>query len=385
MKVLVCELLRPQPVGPSWMPGGAATPSKFAELEPEHFDDETPRRASRGQVLILFALFLTGMMGMLGLATDVGVWAVARRTSQGAADAGAFAGARQIAAYNSQHQVSALAEVTAAVNANRLASYTNVINRCEYIDKMWSVVGTCDQNVPSTAVGSRVGTTLTVPTFFMRALSAFGAPTSVDVWGYAKARVESAASVPSDAPLMVCGTFAYRTAGGTVGKIRLFASGSTTTVDQSLIGDTFQLTGSSQTDLKTKGVDCSAKDGKFAGVASGSTNAGKSVGSAFNYSTTLYYPTATTGANVDGAGGCDAGTSAPYNCVMIIPVADSSSSNGTLNVKAMAAFKVSKSGNVLVGVLLYDYIIDGPGVSTGSVQTAWTRGGINPVVIRLIW
>ena len=61
----------------------ASMPDKFAELELE----PERRGAHRGQVLILFAGF-RGLMGMLGLATDVGYTLAARRTAQGAADAG---------------------------------------------------------------------------------------------------------------------------------------------------------------------------------------------------------------------------------------------------------------------------------------------------------
>lgn len=71
--------------GASWAPGGPATPSKYAAPEAGHFDEPNPNGASRGQVLVMFAFFLIGMLGMLGLATDVGFWAVARRTAQGAA------------------------------------------------------------------------------------------------------------------------------------------------------------------------------------------------------------------------------------------------------------------------------------------------------------
>jgi len=53
--------------------------------------------APRGQVLVLFALFLTSLLGMLGLATDLGFAFAEKRTIQNAADAGAMADARAVA------------------------------------------------------------------------------------------------------------------------------------------------------------------------------------------------------------------------------------------------------------------------------------------------
>lgn len=388
----------------TWTPGGPTTPSKHAVLEPEHFDDE-PRGAAKGQILVMFAVFLIGLIGMLGLATDVGYWAVARRTAQGAADAGAFAGARQIAMYSSNQPRSALADVTAVVADHSLGGNTITIQRCEYINAMWSVVGTCDQQVPASAVGSRIGTQMVVPTFFMRALSAFGAPSSVTVWGYSKARVEIAKNSPSDAPFMICGTAAWRvmdrTGAATNDVASIFASGSTSKLDQSMVGATFRIFDVNMTDttkpnnlfLKT-GADCgSANDaatgqGKFVGLANGAANQGKSLGSKFTY-----VPAASTDqpgsvlTKVDGAGGCLTGTIAS-GCVMIVPIA-SSGETGTSNqltVNAYGAFIVTQvSPTQWNAKLLYDYIIDGPGTLAASTGTAWARDNVNPVVIRLIW
>ena len=56
-----------------------------------------PKGASRGQVVVMFGVFLVGLMGLLALATDLGVAFAERRAMQNAADAGALAGARQVA------------------------------------------------------------------------------------------------------------------------------------------------------------------------------------------------------------------------------------------------------------------------------------------------
>ena len=54
------------------------------------------RHASRGQILILIAGALVAIVGMLGLATDLGYNFAQRRTMQNAADAGALAGAHTL-------------------------------------------------------------------------------------------------------------------------------------------------------------------------------------------------------------------------------------------------------------------------------------------------
>jgi len=389
--------------GASWTPGGPTTPSKYAALEPEHFD-ETPKGASKGQTLVLFAVFLIGMMGMLGLATDVGFWAVARRTAQGAADAGAFAGARQIAISPSTAPISALADVTSVVSNHNLGAYPVSLYKCEYINAMWSVVGTCDQAVPSSAIGARVRTQLTVPTFFMRVLSSFGAPSSVSVFGYSKARVEVAKNSKPDAPFMICGTAAWRVlnkSGAATSDVQsIFASGSTSTLNQAMVGSTFRIFDVNTTNTTKPnnlylhtGADCgSVKDtvtgqGKFVGLANNVLNT-LGLGSKFFYipatSTVRPLPALS---KVDGVDGCTAGT-ITSGCVMIIPVASSGETGllGQLTVNAYGAFIVTKVSDTQYNAkLLYDYIIPGPGTLYANTGTAWQRDNINPVVIRLIW
>lgn len=86
--------------------------------------------------------------------------------------------------YSSTNPRSALADVTSIVGDHKLGSFGVTIQRCEYIGVNWNVVGVCNQQVPASAMGARIGTQMVAPTFFMRALSAFGAPSSMTVWGY---------------------------------------------------------------------------------------------------------------------------------------------------------------------------------------------------------
>jgi len=109
---------RPVPRNFSTIAHAPQLPDKFTELKPE----PTPSGAHMGQVLILFAMFLVGLMGMLGLATDVGYAVAARRSSQGAADAGAMAGAREIARSSTTSPTSAFGPTKAVILKNTFNS-----------------------------------------------------------------------------------------------------------------------------------------------------------------------------------------------------------------------------------------------------------------------
>ena len=150
--------------------------------------DGTP---PRGQIMIMFAVFLTAMLGMLGLAMDGGVYLQAKRGAQMAADAGALAGARQMVKWTSTNQTKADTEVKAFVKGNEVGALVPELTWCKYIGDNWNEVGDCSATVPSNASGVRVRTRLEVPMFFMRVVdSVFRDPNKV-LWakGYAKARV----------------------------------------------------------------------------------------------------------------------------------------------------------------------------------------------------
>jgi hypothetical protein len=247
------------------------------------------------------------------------------------------------------------------------------------------VVGACNQNVPSNAAGARVRTRVQVPTLFMRVLPA--TPDTLTVSGYAKARVQRASSVPTDAPFMICGSSAWDVTsnptgtGTSVGSaVGIVDSTSPFRLKASAVGRTFRI---HDPQLDAKGnADCSSLDDRFKGLAAGSMNAGKSAGSWFSYSTASA-PTAV-GRTVDGAGGCTAGTSAPFGCVMMLPVAMSSPAESggsqSLYVVGFAPFMVTQVDEGRHNAtLLDDFIVSGNGVNN------WCRDCGGPVVIRLIW
>src|SRR3712207_5861058 len=99
-----------------WTGGNAVMPSKYATLPP--VDVQAEQGARSGQIIVMFAIFLVAMLGILGLATDVGYMLAAKRATQGAADSGAMAGARMIARYTSAAPTKAQSEVATVVAKN---------------------------------------------------------------------------------------------------------------------------------------------------------------------------------------------------------------------------------------------------------------------------
>jgi hypothetical protein len=358
------------------------TPRKF-DLQSIQSDDE--QGAHKGQILVMFAVFLIGMMGVLGLATDLGFAFAAKRAVQGSADAGALAGARQIALYTQGAPRSARADVDTVVANNTFGPFTPHVYSCEYIGNNWAVVGQCNQSVPSNASGARVRTKMNVPTFFLRVLP--GTPDSLDVIGYAKARVQAAHDPSTDAPFMICGTNAWdvsddptNTSTSTGTTRNMLSSMSPFRVDSTMVGKTFRV---HDPNLDAKGnADCGSVDDAFTGLTDQSENAGKSAGSWFRYRTSGSPGDVLS--NTDGASGCDAGAAAPYNCVMILPVAvNSPAETGgghRLYVAGFAAFAITTvDSETYNATLLDDYIISGTGASN------WCRDCGGAVVIRLIW
>ncbi len=363
--------------------GGATTAPKHAK--PDGNRPSGQDSAPAGQIIVMFAGFLVALMGMLGLAIDVGYALAARRAVQAAADAGALAGARMIARYTPAAPTSAQAEVVTIVQKNDFGNVTPSVLSCEYIGQNWNVVGTCNQTVPAMAVGTRVKTRATVDTFFIRVLP--GAPKQVTVGGYAKARVEVAKNNPSDGPFLVCGFNAWDVTDNPLGKgpktgtnTDILLSASPFKINPQAIGRTFRI---HDPQLASKGqAGCGISSSDFMGLADQDANAGKPANSWFTFATgDKAGPTRTT---VSGAEGCKAGASEPYNCVMILPIATNnpagSNSSKQMFVVGFAAFYVTTvDSNTHNGQLLGAYIINGPGTNT------YSRDRYGTVVVRLIW
>lgn len=347
----------------------ARLPDKHTPLAPE----PEPEAARRGQILVMFALFSMALFGVLGLATDVGVAMAARRSVQGAADAGAIAGTRMIANYTSANPTSALNEVNTIVKDNTFGQKVPSVNLCEYIGDNWGTVGTCNQTIPSSASGTRVRTKLTIDTFFIRVLP--GAPKTVTVTGYAKARMMKVAPEAGNGPFIVCGRGTKLASGGTTNILK-----SDGTIDPAAYNKTYLIHG-------PQIPDCQMKSNSFKGLADQSANAGKGIGDWWDGDNgTKAGPTRV---KVRGVQGCDVNTPSPYNCVMILPIATdnpAAKKQGSVPkfyIVQLAAFLVTETGaNTHTGKLLENYIVTGPG-STSPCGGRDCGGSL--VTIKLIW
>ncbi|MGI8552571.1 MAG: pilus assembly protein TadG-related protein, partial [Dehalococcoidia bacterium] len=86
-----------------------------------------PRQGEKGQVLVIAALFMTVLLGMAGLAVDVGIATVQRREAQSAGDAGALAGANDLATGNNSSGAQAQAQAD-ALSQTSTNGFTNGAN-----------------------------------------------------------------------------------------------------------------------------------------------------------------------------------------------------------------------------------------------------------------
>jgi hypothetical protein len=199
--------------------------------------------------------------------------------------------------------------------------------------------------------------------------------------------VQNASKQPSDAPFMLCGTSAWDVTSNPTGKgpaigtnTSILSSSSPFKINSAAVGKTFRI---HDADLSKKGnADCSSVGDKFTGLADQVKNSGKNPGSWFNYLTSGSPGSTIT--KVDGAGGCASGVSAPYDCVMLVPIvintpAESGSSQ-KLYVAGYGAFSITTvDSDTHNATLLDDFIVSGSGAST------WCRDCGGVVVVRLIW
>jgi Flp pilus assembly protein TadG len=331
---------------------------------------ETQGRASKGQILILFAFFLTAMVGVLALAVDLGVSFTERRAMQNSADAAALAGARIVAKAASTSGLTALPNVTTVANQNKMNIGTLGAISCSYVNDSDGEVGSCSGTPPASATGVKVTVTETHPTFFIRAVP--GGPKTVQVSATATAHVLKPTGGFSDGPFIVCGSVDPNNK--SLPSI-LIQSGGKWVINPSAINKTYLIHGPQIN-------DCAAKADRFKGLADQDDNSGKSANDWFGYDTGVKAgPTRT---DVDGINGCQKGQAAD-NCVIILPVAiDNPPEQGNSKsvwVVAFVPFFVKETGaNTHTGTVLSNYIVYAKG-QTGA--PGWTPGYTGPIVIRL--
>ncbi len=131
-------------------------------------------RGARGQAIVMFALSLTVIVLLLGVAVDGGYALVQRRTSQNTADFAALAGARIVAVWiagnsNDGNDSNAKAAITASNNVNGGAAITFGANGPAYVGSDGSVLGVVGQGwIPAATTGVRVIANRSWAPYFLR-------------------------------------------------------------------------------------------------------------------------------------------------------------------------------------------------------------------------
>ncbi|MEA2583607.1 MAG: hypothetical protein QOF33_1692 [Thermomicrobiales bacterium] len=327
---------------------------------------EVEQGASRGQIIVMFAFFVTVMFGLLGLAVDLGMAFAERRTMQNAADLGAIAGARAIVRYTTANPASAFADVQTIVSGNSMAN-APTIDSCVYVNDSNANVGDCTSTVPASATGVRVTVSETHPTYFIRVIP--GAPNSATTSATATAHVRLATNVGSDGPFIVCGMGTELASGGSVSILS-----NNSAVNPSAIGQTFEIHG-------PQIARCGLSNSSFKGLADQASNSGKALGEYWTADNGV--KAGPTRVRVSGIEGCARNAADPYTCVLLLPVATDnpapvSSNPRKFYVVKILAFRVASCGsNCHKGTLLDDYIVSGP--NTGG----WTRDSGGVAVVKL--
>lgn len=328
-----------------------------------------PEATHRGQILIMFALFLTVMMGALGLSVDLGIAFSQRRTMQNAADAGALEGARIVAKSKPSAPLAALPHVTAVVNANAPGFGAIGAINCEYVNDGGGSLGGCGGTVPGGATGVRVTVQESHPTFFIRVVP--GGMNSVSTSAVARANVRIVAGY-ADGPFLPCAKNTQLVGGGSM-DIWDFAANK---LNPAAIGQAFKIHGPQ---IEKCGIHPSA----YKGLADQPANVGLPVAGWLNFDTGD--KAGPTSADVQGADGCTR-TQDPDGCVMFLPIITSkdqplhASDHRAYAVAIVPFFVTEPKKNEHYGTPLESYIVVGGG-QTGT--GGWDPNHQGPIAIRL--
>ena len=335
------------------------------------------RGASTGQILVMFALLLTALLGALGLSVDLGVAFSQRRTMQSAADAGALAGTRMVAKNNVDSvPTSVLSEVTNVIQKNKLSGGNISSIDCNYVTDNGSVITPCVSVIPPTASGVEVKVTESHPTYFIRVVP--GAPNTVSTNALARANVKIAPVIPGDGPYLPCGIHTQLVSGGSMDMmIKTGGSGTNATwiVNPLAVNQTFIIHG-------PQIEKCEAKASRYKGLADNTVNLNLVPPAWFSYKegdTAGFIST-----DVQGPDGCKAGQEV-VNCVAFLPIVVPEpvevDNNRKLWCVGFAPFYITApKSNEHNGKLLRDYIVYGKG-QDGT--WGWNQNYSGPIVIRL--
>jgi Flp pilus assembly protein TadG len=322
----------------------------------------------------MFAAAMIGLIGMLGMATDLGYAFVERRTMQNAADAGAIAGAHTISNSTTSAPLTVLNDVKTTAQANRLGSQKPTVSSCQYVDDSDATLGPCSEPVPSAATGVSVTAKETHNTFFI-GLIPYG-PKTVSTSASAIAHVQTLEKLPTDGPFLVCGisTDVVSAHGNQTMDIATQDANGNWIINPAANNVTFEIHGPQISRCNTHSAD-------FKGVASQSTNRELNVPDWFTF--TNGDVAGPVEQSVLGIDGCQAGQ-VVNNCVAFLPIAVTNSNQSThpnqlytVLVAPFYIFQPTNPNSVTYGTLIGDYVVDGQGVP------GWIPGQQQPVIIRL--
>jgi len=337
---------------------------------------ETMRRwlwqaRARGQVLILFAVALVGMVGMTGLAIDLGYTFSQKRAIQNAADAGALAGAQYLTKSTPDVRLPVRNEVAQVVSQNGFGGATPQLVSCQYVDALDNALGDCSQEPPDEATGVEVRVRETHRTFFIQIVP--GAPDTASTEAMARARVFKVTNAPGDAPFIVCGYDTELADGGTLSILKP----GTSEIDPEAIGKTFRI-------HAPQGISRCGTGNAFKGLVGDNDEENIPIPG-------IWEGTPGTRASVrikvPGLRGCRPGSSV-NDCILLLPIADSGEGNGShvkFHVVAVAAFWIQEChANCHEGTLIGQYVI-GPGDGwLPDPGDTWQLGDNGLIMIRLV-
>jgi Flp pilus assembly protein TadG len=329
--------------------------------------DSLDEAAARGQVILMFALFLTVMIGVLGLAVDVGFAVSQRRSMQNAADAGALAGTHVVV---KSPTGSAQAAVVDVVNKNAMNGGTIGTITCVYVNDAGTELSSCNATVHPSATGVRVTVQETHPTFFIRVVPGVG--DTVNTSAVAKANVKKL-GMPTDGPYIPCGIDSKLASGGTMDLV--VKVGGVWKINSAAIGKDFLI-------HAPQPEDCETKSSRWKGLADTDYNRGKTAPNWFHYKEGD--AAGTISVDVAGPDGCKAGQEV-VNCVVFLPIGvpdpPEPGNNKEIYVVAFAPFYITApKSNEHWGRLLTDYIVFTKG-DTGDY--GWSQDYEGPITIRL--
>ncbi|HVX30345.1 MAG TPA: TadE/TadG family type IV pilus assembly protein, partial [Nitrolancea sp.] len=292
-------------------------------------------RKQQGQIIIFVAMVAVSMVGMIGLAVDLGYAFAQKRSVQNAADAAASTGTYIVTQWSTTNNaITAQADVNKIIKANNMGDATQSFS-CFYVDDTNTKLDSCSKTVPETATGVTVTVSETHKTFFMRVFP--GAPKTVTTSASATAHAEIVTPDGSEGPFIVCGQSDSSDPSLSI----LKKVGNSYEINDAAVGHTFKVHGSQIN-------DCGMPSSSFKGLADQDYNKGKSLNDWFNGDTGV--KAGPVRGLVRGIQGCQDGATDSFDCVMYVPVATNNpapqkqGNKRLFYVVAYAAFRVSSCG-----------------------------------------